>query len=135
MDVYTSSPFYSTCPECGSTVREDDDGEYVCEEHGEVEPDKALAISIVVDDGTDNTRVVMFRDRARELLDIDEETEKEGDIEAVEKAAAEVIGKKIELEGRARYNDYFGTLELIANSFNEIETEEELEQMIEIFEA
>ncbi|MFT4892558.1 MAG: ssDNA-binding replication factor A large subunit [Candidatus Nanohaloarchaea archaeon] len=135
MDVYTSSPFYSTCPECGNTVREDDDGEYVCEEDGEVEPDKALAISIVVDDGTGNTRVVMFRDRARELLDIDEETEKEGDLEAVEKAAADVIGKKIELEGRARYNDYFGTLELIANSFDEIETEEELEEMIEMLEA
>ena len=135
MDVYTSSPFYSTCPECGNTVREDDDGEYMCEEHGEVEPDKALAISIVVDDGTGNTRVVLFRDRAREMLDIDEETEKNGDLEAVEKAAAKVIGNKIEIEGRARYNDYFGTLELIANSFNEIQTEEELEQMIEMFEA
>ncbi|PSG99973.1 MAG: hypothetical protein BRC28_01870 [Nanohaloarchaea archaeon SW_4_43_9] len=135
MDVYTSSPFYSQCPECGSTVREDDDGEYICEEHGEVEPDKALAMSIVLDDGTGNTRVVMFGDRARELLDIDEETEKEGDIEAVEKAAADVIGKRIELEGRARHNDYFGTLELIANSFEEIEPEEELDQIIEMFEA
>lgn len=135
MDVYTSSPFYSTCPECGNTVREDDDGEYICEEDGEVEPDKALAISIVVDDGTGNTRVVLFRDRAREMLDIDEETEKNGDLEAVEKAAAKVIGNKIEIEGKARYNDYFGTLELIANSFNEIQTEEELEQMIEMFEA
>jgi len=135
MDVYTSSPFYSKCPECGNTVREDDDGEYVCEEHGEVEPDKALAMSIVLDDGTGNTRVVMFGDRARELLDIDEETEKEGDIEAVEKAAADVIGRRIELEGRARHNDYFGTLELIANSFEEIEAEEELEQIIEMFEA
>ncbi|PSH01308.1 MAG: hypothetical protein BRC26_03815 [Nanohaloarchaea archaeon QH_8_44_6] len=135
MDVYTSSPFYSKCPECGNTVREDDNGEYICEEHGEVEPDKALAMSIVLDDGTGNTRVVMFGDRARELLDIDEETEKEGDIEAVEKAAADVIGRRIELEGRARHNDYFGTLELIANSFEEIEAEEELDQIIEMFEA
>ncbi|PSG98610.1 MAG: hypothetical protein BRC29_00600 [Nanohaloarchaea archaeon SW_7_43_1] len=135
MDVYTSSPFYSQCPECGNTVREDDDGEYVCEEHGEVEPDKALAMSIVLDDGTGNTRVVMFGDRARELLDIDEETEKEGDIEAVEKAATDVIGRRIEVEGRARHNDYFGTLELIANSFEEIEAEKELDQIIEMFEA
>lgn len=135
MDIYTSNPFYSTCPECESTVREDDDGEYVCEEHGEVEPNKALAISIVVDDGTDNIRTVMFRDRAREILDIDEETEKEGDIEAVEKAAADVIGRKIEVDGRTRYNDYFGTLEIIANSFEKVETEDELEEMIEMLEA
>ena len=135
MDVYTSNPFYSTCPECGDTVRENDDGDYVCEEHGDVEPDKALAMSIVVDDGTGNIRAVMFRDRARELLDIDEETEKEGDIDAVEKAAAEVIGDRIQVTGRARYNDYFGTLELIANSFEEVDTEEELEEMIDVLEA
>lgn len=135
MDIYTSNPFYSTCPECDSTVRENDDEEYVCEEHGEVEPNKALAISTVIDDGTGNIRAVMFRDRARELLDIDEETEKEGDLEAVEKAAADVIGKKIEIEGRTRYNDYFGTLEIIANSFDQVETKDELEEMIEMFEA
>ena len=75
MDIYTSNPFYSTCPDCGETVRENDDGDYVCEDHGEVDPDKALAMSIVVDDGTGNIRAVMFRDRARELLGIDEETE------------------------------------------------------------
>lgn len=135
MDVYTSNPFYSTCPECGETVRENDDGEYVCEDHGEVDPDKALAMSIVVDDGTDNIRSVMFRDRARELLGIDEETEKEGDIDAVEKAAADVIGDKIQVEGRTRYNDYFGTLEIIANSFDEVDTDEELKEMIDVLEA
>lgn len=135
MDIYTSNPFYSTCPECGSTVRENDDGDYVCEDDGEVEPDKALAMSIVVDDGTGNIRCVMFRDRARELLGIDEETEKEGDIEAVEKAAAEVVGDRISVTGRTRYNDYFGTLEIIANEFDEVETEGELEEMIDVLEA
>ncbi|MBY6294005.1 DUF2240 family protein [Nanohaloarchaea archaeon H01] len=135
MDVYTSNPFYSTCPECGNTVRENDDSEYVCEEHGEVEPNKALAISIVIDDGTDNIRTVMFRDRARELLDVTEEEEENGDIDAVEKGAEEAIGKKLEIEGRTRYNDYFGTLEIIANGFTEIDTEEELEQIMEVLEA
>jgi acyl dehydratase len=52
MDIYTSNPFYSICPECGETVRENDDGEYICEDHGDVDPDKTLAMSIVVDDGT-----------------------------------------------------------------------------------
>lgn len=135
MDIYTSNPFYSTCPDCGETVRENDDGDYVCEDHGEVDPDKALAMSIVVDDGTGNIRAVMFRDRARELLGIDEETETSGDIDAVEKAAADVIGDRIQVTGRTRYNDYFGTLEIIANSFEEVEPEDELEEMIEVLEA
>ncbi|MFB6208846.1 MAG: DUF2240 family protein [Candidatus Nanohaloarchaea archaeon] len=135
VDVYTSNPFYSTCPECGSTVRENDDGEFVCEEDGEVEPDKALAVSAVIDDGTDNIRTVFFRDRARDLLGVEEKQEKEGDKEAVEKGAEETIGKKLRLEGRTRYNDYFGTLEILANGFEEIDTVDQIKEMLETLKA
>jgi hypothetical protein len=105
MEVYTSNPFYNVDPDSGDTVREDDDGNYVTDDGDEVEePESRLAISCVVDDGTDNIRVVLFRDQARKLLGVDEETEKEGDRDAVEDAAEEVIGKQIRVEGRARYN-------------------------------
>lgn len=135
MNVYTSNPFYSTCPECETTVREDDDGNFVCEDHGEVEPDKKLAISAVLDDGTGNIRSVFFRDQARALLDIDEEVEKEGDVSAVEDAAEEALGKELRIEGRTRYNDYFGTLEIIVNEMESVDVEEELEQLVELMEA
>ncbi|MFB6181021.1 MAG: DUF2240 family protein [Candidatus Nanohalobium sp.] len=135
MNVYTSNPFYSTCPECGSSVRENDEEEYVCEEHGKVEPDKALAISAVLDDGTDSIRSVFFRDQARDLLDISEDEELEGDIETVEEAAEKATGKEIEIEGRTRYNDYFGRIEIIANSFQPVETGKELEKLLNVLEA
>ncbi len=135
MNVYTSNPFYTTCPECGSSVREDDDGNYACDEHGEVEPDKALAISAVIDDGTDSMRTVFFRDQARDLLEIDEEAEVEGDIDAVEEGAEKATGKEVEVEGRTRYNDYFGRIEIIANEYEVLDTEEELEQLLDIMEA
>ncbi|MFB6174834.1 MAG: DUF2240 family protein [Candidatus Nanohalobium sp.] len=135
MNVYTSNPFYSTCPECGTSVRENDDGDFVCDEHGEVEPNKALAISAVVDDGTDSIRTVFFRDQARELLEIDEEEETEGDIDAVEEGAEKATGKEVEIEGRTRYNDYFGRIEIIANQYEVLDTEKELEQLLDIMEA
>lgn len=136
MDVYTSNPFYRVDPESGDTVREDDDGNYVTDDGEEVEePENRLAISCVVDDGTDNIRVVLFRDQARKLLEIEEETEKEGDKDAVEDAAEEVIGKQIRVEGRARYNDYFGTIELLGNEFEELETDGQIEELLEIMEA
>lgn len=136
MDVYTSNPFYKVHPESGDTVREDDDGNYVTDDGEEVEePESRLAISCVVDDGTDNIRVVLFRDQARKLLEIDEETEKEGDKEVVEDAAEEIIGKQIRVEGRARYNDYFGTIELLGNDFEEISTKDKIEDLLEIMEA
>lgn len=135
MNVYTSNPFYSTCPECDSSVREDDDGDYICEEHGEVEPDNALAISAVVDDGTDSIRTVFFRDQARDLLEIDEGAEIDGDIDAVEEGAEKATGKEVQIEGRTRYNDYFGRIEIIANSYSVLDTEKELEQLLDIMEA
>lgn len=135
MAVYTSNPFYRTCPECGNTVRENDDDELVCPDHGEVEPDNALAVSAVLDDGTDNLRVVFFRDQARKVLEVDEETEKEGKLRKVENAADKAIGKELEVTGRTRYNDYFGTLELMVNEVNEIDADEQIKELMELMEA
>lgn len=135
MDIYTSNPFYNRCPECGDTVREDEDGKYVCEDHDEVEPDHALAISGVLDDGTGNIRFVMFRDQARNLLEIDEETEKEGDVQAVEDAVENAVGKEIVLSGRTRYNDYFDRLEIIGNSYEKTDPEQEIEDLTKIMTA
>lgn len=136
VNVYTSNPFYNRCPECGNSVKEDESGNYQCQDHGEVEePDKALAVSAVIDDGTGNIRVVFFREQARKMLEVDEEIEEEGSVNKVEKAAGKVIGKQLEIEGRARYNDYFGTLELLANEIREVEPEEEIEKLVDQMEA
>lgn len=136
MEVYTSNPFYRTDPETGDTVREDEDGNYVTSDGEEVEdPDNALAVSAVLDDGTDNLRVVLFRDQARKVLEVDEETEKEGDLRKVEDAAEEAIGKELEITGRTRYNDYFGALELMVNDVEEVDAKEQIEDLMEIMEA
>lgn len=133
MAVYTNNPFYKICPECGSSLRQDDD--YECEEHGDVDPDNALAISAVLDDGTENIRVVFFREDGRELLDIDEEVVTEGDQDAIEDAAEETLGKRLAIEGRTRYNDYFGRIEMIANDTEQVSTEEEIEELLDIMEV
>ena len=136
MNVYTSNPFYRVDPESGETVREDDDGNYVTDEGKEVdEPEGRLAISAVIDDGTDSIRAVFFRDQARELIEVDEETEKEMDTEAVEEAAENARGKDVKVDGRTRYNDYFGRIEMIANSYEVLDTEKELENLLDIMEA
>jgi len=133
MDVYTSSPFYRVDPESGDTVRENDDGDLMTDEGKEVEePEHRLALSCVVDDGTDNTRVVLFGGEARKLLEIDEDVEKEGDLKAVENAAKDAIGKEVRIEGRTRFNDYFSTLELIGNDYEEIDPEDQIEELVEM---
>jgi len=134
--LYTSNPFYKVDPDTGDTVRENDDGELVTDEGEEVEnPEHRLALSGVIDDGTDNIRVVFFGKQARKILNIEEETEKEGDLNAVEKAAEEVLGKEIRVTGRTRYNDYFGRLEMMANQVEMPEIEEEIKEILELMEA
>jgi ssDNA-binding replication factor A large subunit len=136
VNVYTSNPFYRVDPETGDTVREDEDGNYVTDDGKEVEePDGRLAISAVVDDGTDNIRTVFFGEQGRKMLDLDEEDEKDMDQEAVEDAAEKILGKEIEVEGRTRYNDYFGTIEILANQMSETDTSQKIEEMLEIMEA
>lgn len=136
VDVYTSNPFYRVDPETGNTLQQTEEGAYVTEDGEEIDdPEKRLAVSGVLDDGTDNIRVVFFRDIARKVLGIDEEAEKEGDVKAVEKAAEKAIGKELEIEGRARYNDYFGRIELLANDAEELDTTQQIEELLELMEA
>ena len=136
MAVYTSNPFYRVDPETGDTVREDDDGNLLTDEGKEVEePDHRLAVSGVLDDGTGTVRCVFFGEQARKILDIDEETEREGDTDAVEEAAEKVLGKELEVSGRTRYNDYFDQIEIIANSIEEPSEGDQLEELLELMEA
>jgi len=136
MKMYTSNPFYRVHPETGDTVREDDDGNYVTDDGEEVEdPEGRLAVSGVLDDGTETMRVVFFGDQARKILDVTEEEEKDMDHDAVEEAAEEAAGKKLQIRGRTRFNDYFDRLEILANNVEELETDEEIERMLEIMEA
>ncbi|MFP4038330.1 MAG: OB-fold nucleic acid binding domain-containing protein [Candidatus Nanohaloarchaea archaeon] len=136
MEVYTSNPFYRVDPETGDTVREDDDGNYVTDSGEEVEdPEGRLAISGVIDDGTENIRCVFFGEQARKLLDLDEEAEKEMDEDAVEESAEDAKGLEIEVEGRTRYNDYFDRIELLVNNMQQVDTQEEIETMLEILQA
>lgn len=134
--VYTSNPFYRVDPETGNSVREDEDGNYVTSEGKVVEePESRLAVSAVLDDGTGNIRCVFFQDRARRLLEVDEETEKKGNLNKVEESADDAIGKELRVEGRTRYNDYFGELEIMVNEMETPDMNEKLEELLEVMEA
>jgi replication factor A1 len=136
MKIYMSNPFYRVHPDTGDTVRENEDGEYVTDDGEEVEdPEGRLAVSGVIDDGTETIRTVFFGDQARKVLEVDEEVEKQMDQDAVEEAAEKASGKELVIEGRTRFNDYFDRLEILCNSLEEVETQEEIERMLEVMEA
>lgn len=43
--------------------------------------------------------------------------------------------RKLEIEGRTRYNDYFGRLEIIVNEISDVDVEQEIESLVELMEA
>ncbi len=111
VELYTDEPFYKACPECQKKVEESGDG-YECGEHGTVEPEDNLILSVIIDDGYGNLRTVFFRDRAEDLLQVDDI---DGDVETVQQRADTVKGEEVTVRGRSRYNDFFNRTELIGN--------------------
>ncbi|MDY6769797.1 MAG: OB-fold nucleic acid binding domain-containing protein [Candidatus Nanohaloarchaea archaeon] len=126
VELYTDDPFYTACPECQKKVEDEGDG-WMCDEHGEVEPEDNLILSAIIDDGYGNLRTVFFRDRAEELLQADDV---DGDAELVQERAADVKGAEIVVRGRSRYNDFFNRTELIGNEVEFKPDEEMLEEKL-----
>jgi replication factor A1 len=127
VNIFANNPFFMTCPECDKRVEEE------CEEHGESQPN--LAISGVIDDGTENIRAVFFREQAEKLvgMETDEiwELTKEGDSmdDFVDKCE-NLIGDDFVLQGRVKMNDFFGRPEFMVDSVDALDPKKEAERII-----
>lgn len=128
VNVFTKSPFFKKCPECEKRVDGDE-----CEEHEDVEIN--MALSAVVDDGTGSMRSVFFRENAEDLTGVDtddawEMTEEGEAMESFTEKCNELLGKEIVVSGRVKMNDFFGSPELIVDSFKEADPKEEAEAVL-----
>jgi len=110
--------FYAVCPDCRKKVSEEDE-KVICKEHGEVEPEPAMVLSLVLDDGTETIRCVAFRRTAEMLAGIRTTEAKqlsEDDNQLLsEKIEANLLGKTIEVQARVRENKQFERTEAIIN--------------------
>lgn len=117
--------FYSVCPTCNKKVVAGEDGKFRCAEHGEVEKKDRAILNFVVDDGTENIRVVMFSDQIKTLIP-------EEDLRSEEKAAAfraDFLGTEIYLSGRVNRNQLFNNLEIVASGVERVEVEKLIEDL------
>ncbi len=128
VQIYTKNPFYQVCPECGDTLKKDND--YECSEHGDVDPDYRIALPIILDDGFDNVRCVLFNDTAKKLLDA-EDVDFDGDTEKMDEYADNAIGERIVVEGRSQHNDFFDTIELVVDDINKPSIDEQIQRKLE----
>ena len=125
--------FYLACPECFKKVFQDED-QYKCAEHGNVEAIKVPIVNVIVDDGSGTLNAVAFRDRAEKLtgLSSDEIIELTEDIDKYKQFKDSMIESTVEVGGNSSMNNMTEETQLIINQILNIETttvEEEAKEL------
>jgi ssDNA-binding replication factor A large subunit len=122
--------FFEVCPQCGTRLKEVE-GQWVCDEHSAVMPDYSYLVNVFLDDGTENMRVVLFRNQAERLLAKTKEqmTAYRVNPETFEPLKTELLGEQFRLIGKAKKNTFFDRIEFIANQVHKAQPEEELARL------
>lgn len=117
--VQTFDPrFFYVCPECGKKANTDGKN-FVCLDHGKVAAAKRALMNVVLDDGTETIRAVLFND----VLPMVGLTE----LENAEKLISQrenLIGKEMNFTGQVRKNKFFDEEEFIIQEAGEINLDE-----------
>lgn len=122
VQIFDSKMFYQNCPECGKKD---------CEH----EKKTGMIISGIVDDGTENIRVVFFNNNAELLLGMKtreayEESEKGENTNKLINKLNTKLGKEFLLKGKVKENDFFGKPELIVNDIQKIKPAQAVEKVL-----
>lgn len=107
--------FFNVCPECKKKVTSDGDA-WVCITHEKVVPERRAVSSIVLDDGTESIRAVLFH----EVLDKLGMTDFEN-LEILSQQKEAILGKEMIFSGNVRNNAFFNTPEFIVNDLKELD--------------
>jgi len=110
--------FFHVCPECRKKAIQETEG-FSCAEHGKINPDKRALINLVLDDGTETIRSVLFQD-AIEGLGM-------GDLEDSEKLIEQrqaLLGKEMLFSGDIRMNSFFNNPEFVVENVKEVNQDE-----------
>jgi replication factor A1 len=122
--------FFEVCPQCGARLKEVE-GQWVCDEHSAIMPDYSYLVNVFLDDGTENMRVVLFRNQAERLLAKTKEQMIAYRVnpETFEPLKTELLGEQFRFIGRAKKNTFFDRIEFIANQVYKAQPEEELARL------
>ncbi|MBR9704602.1 hypothetical protein GOV12_04265 [Candidatus Pacearchaeota archaeon] len=104
--------FFNVCPSCKRKVNEN----FECNEHGKVPAEKRSLVNVVLDDGSDSIRSVMFSDQAESVFG--KETLENPELFLVKKN--EMLGKEMIVSGQVRRNALFNVNEFIINSVSDL---------------
>lgn len=112
--------FFNVCPECKKKVLQEGDG-FSCQEHGKVPVERRALINLVMDDGTETMRSVIFHENIKNLgINLEEDFSKH---------RQNLLGKEMIFSGTVRNNKIFNTPEFVIDGVEEINLDELMEQL------
>ena len=106
--------FFYVCPECKKKAIVEGEG-YSCGEHGKIAAERRALINLVLDDGTETIRAVLFHEQLPKIG----LTELEN-IEALIDQRQALIGKELIFSGNVRNNKFFNNTEFVVDDVGEI---------------
>tara|TARA_B100000315_G_C14547581_1_gene574042 strand:+ start:555 stop:1499 length:945 start_codon:yes stop_codon:yes gene_type:complete len=115
--------FFNVCTECKKKVVPEGDG-FICQEHGKVVNEKRALINLVLDDGTETIRAVLFHENISDLGLGDLENP-----ENIETKKQELLGKEMAFSGSVRLNKFFNNNELIVDGVSEVNVDNLIENL------
>jgi ssDNA-binding replication factor A large subunit len=114
--VQTFDPkFFNVCPECKKKIIPDGESS-LCNEHGKVIPARRALINLVIDDGTESIRSVLFHDQLN-LIGINSFE----DSSRLLNQREDLLGKEMIFFGDVRMNSYFNNPEFIVRDVKTVE--------------
>lgn len=129
--------FYPICPDCNKKVQIKEGGAY-CSSHANVTPGYSYVLNLFLDDGSDNIRIVFFKQQIIQLLkkrdeeiQIFRETQ-----ELFVQIKNNLLGEMIKVVGRVSKNALFDRKEFVVNSVEiNLDPEEEIKRSLAMQEA
>ena len=109
--------FFNVCPECGKKVASENGG-FVCGQHNRINPEKRALINLVIDDGTESIRSVLFQE-AIDSLGLGSQLDS-----GLSLQRQNLAGKEMVFSGAIRMNNFFNEKEFIVNKADEVDIDE-----------
>ncbi len=115
--------FFYVCPECGRKPNKDGES-FVCETHEKIVPEKRAVINLVLDDGTNSIRAVLFHEVIKEsgLVDLE-------DVEKLALQKQKLLGKEMVFSGNVRNNTFFNTPEFVVEDIKEADLDKIISEL------
>lgn len=124
--------FYEVCPTCNRRVRANEQGLYVCQQHGMVTPGFSCVFNAYLDDSTGNLRCVFFRNQFERLVNkpFEEILLLREDPQKTEELKNALLGNTVKVVGKAQHNEMFDRTEFIVQQvFPEPDLQKEMERL------